>query len=463
MNMKKFHLFILCAAALAVCLAGALISCQGDTVETAASTSVDTKTEPQSDETASEPGSEAASGTDTDAETETEGIELNIREGALNELMVSLWSGNEVRNETVMFLDAGEEKSLLYKADSIISVTSYDGSKVYTEGVDYALADGKIVALEGGSLPIITSEKYYGADSSSLLMTKHNGKNTYTHWGEGRVMTDWQVNVTYTHSDTWEGYTQTCEAAQFPALIDKLNRGEDVTLIFYGDSITYGASASFIYNYAPQQYSYALLFTQSLADLFGYNIHYVMTGLSNNGRIPSVDYEVADARGTITYINTAVGGWNTEQGLSNYDSYVKPFIETYGCDLFVLAFGMNDAGSAGSTISKTQQKILKKVIEQAPEAGLLLVSTMVPNPDASNGWYGNQHTQEKYLLKLATTMREDGSSCAVACMTSVSKAVLEHKDFRDYTGNNINHPNDFFARVYAQCLFETLIGYENIR
>lgn len=362
-----------------------------------------------------------------------------------------------------MFLDAGEAKSLLYRADCILSVTGYDGKRKYTEGVDYALQDGKIVALEGGALPTITSAKYYGADSTSLLMTKYNGKNVYTHWGEGRAMTDWQVNVTYTHSDSWEGYRQTCEIGQFAGLVDKLNRGEDVTFIFYGDSITNGASASFVYNYAPQQYSYPLLLTQALADLFGYNVHYVQTGLNGTSRIPNQDYTVENARGTITYINPAIGGWNTQQGLDNYDSHVKPFIEQYGCDLFVLAFGMNDAGGAPRTIAATQKKILNRVLEQSSAAGLLIVSTMVPNPDATNGWYGNQEKQQKSLQSLAEEMRARNASCAVACMTSVSKAVLEHKSFRDYSGNNINHPNDFFSRVYAQCLLETLIGYGNIR
>ncbi len=94
---------------------------------------------------------------------------------------------------------------------------------------------------------------------------------------------------------------------------------------------------------------------------------------------------------------------------------------------------------------------------------MLLVSTMVPNPNAVNGWYGNQPLQEKKLQELAEEYRENGISCSVACMTSVSLDVLKYKDFHDYSGNNINHPNDFFARVYAQTLLQTVIGYENMK
>ena len=89
-----------------------------------------------------------------------------------------------------------------------------------------------------------------------------------------------------------------------------------------------------------------------------------------------------------------------------------------------------------------------------------LVSTMVPNPDATNGWYGNQEMFEAEMRTLADELNEKGMGCAVVPMTSMSKAVLETKRFRDVTGNNINHPNDFMGRVYAQVMVETVFGYD---
>ena len=32
----------------------------------------------------------------------------------------------------------------------------------------------------------------------------------------------------------------------------------------------------------------------------------------------------------------------------------------------------------------------------------------------------------------------------------VHKSILAYKDFSSTTGNNINHPNDWLIRVYAQ-------------
>ena len=464
-----------------LCLVVGLTACGGngdpaDTTDTDA-TGTDTPTDAPTDaptEAPTEPATEAPTETvalteaDTPteevtteavAEPETEDYSLHIPASKLDDTMTHLFSGNSVKNETVMFLDPGQAKSLLYKADEILSVTSYDGKITYVEGKDYELKDGQIVALEGTSIPCITSEVYYGADSSSLLMTKYNGKNVYTYWGEATAMTRWQVCVTYTHSDTWEGYTQETQTAVYQSLIQKLKDGEDVTVIFYGDSITFGANASFIVGCEPGQQSYPLLFVKALADLFDYRVQYVNTGLSGTSRVPSADYvPVEDYKGTITYINPSVGGWTSQNGVDNFNTYVKPQVEKYGCDLFIVAFGMNDAAVAPATTMQNMLKIMKNVEALAPESLYMVVSTMVPNPNATNGWYGYQEKQETVLLK-KTLM--DGK-CAVACVTSVSKAVLEHKEFMDYTGNNINHPNDFFSRVYVQTLFQTFIGYENL-
>lgn len=379
----------------------------------------------------------------------------------LNTDMQSLFSGNTVVNETVMFLDKGTEKALMYKADQILTVTSYDGWVVYEKGVDYELRDGKLYIPETSSIPCITSKRYYNPGEPTPLMADHNGKAVYVYWGEGALITDWQIQVTYTHSDTWEGYVQESQKDVYKDFIRKLQSGEDVTIVFYGDSITFGASASFIYGYAPGRYSYPLLFTQALADLFGYTVRYIPTGLEGTSRIPAEDY-VAGTRGTITYVNPAVGGWTTQDGLSHFDEYIKPIVGQYGCDLFVDAYGMNDPAVRPQSVRANTRVMLDELLEIAPNTAIMLVSTMLPNPTAIGGVNGNQYQHEEQFLLLAEAYQNNGIPCAVACVTSVNQSILEHKEYMDYTGNNLNHPNDYFCRVYAQVLLQTLYGYENM-
>ncbi len=399
----------------------------------------------------------------TEAPPIKEQLGLNINKSDLSDIMQPIFSGTTSLKETVMFLDKGDVKSLLYPIKSVVSVTSYDGSKTYVEGTDYAVVDGKLKVLEGSSIPCITSARYYN-HQGSLINTKNpaTGQMVPTFWGESQVKV-WQVSVTYTHDDNWGDYAQESQLEVYQNFIKKLQAGEDVTVFFYGDSITWGACASFYENTAPKQGSYSLLFVQALADLFDYTVKYVNTGLADSmacATVPAQDY-VAGTRGTITYVNTAIGGWTSVDGVNKFDKFVKAPVEQYGCDLFVLAFGMNDGASAASTVSNNMKKMANELWEIQPNASVVFMATMVPHNN-SNWDHEPIKGQQAQLIRTASNLRKDGKDVAVACMTSVSQAILKHKTFNDYSGNNINHPNDWFYRVYAQTLLQTVIGYENM-
>jgi hypothetical protein len=283
---------------------------------------------------------------------------------------------------------------------------------------------------------------------------------------EGKGMTKWQVNVEYEHSDSWSGYSQNNQSDCFADFIEKLMNGEDVTVFYFGDSITVGASSTFYNNYAPYQYGYSYLLTHALADAFGYTVKYVDTEGLKVGVIkppPAKDY-VGGTRGTITYVNTAVGGWTSADGWSNFEKHVADYIKEYGCDLFVCAFGMNDKNVDASTTSGNVKKIVDGVVSLEPDVAVMLVASMFYNNTEVNAetYNTNIKAQDPALKALAENYSSAGIECGVASVGLVSESVLERKEFRDYTGNNINHPNDFFCRVYAQTIFSALIGYENL-
>ncbi len=375
----------------------------------------------------------------------------------ISDLMQPIFESKEILNETIFFLDYEEEKSLLFVPDEVKSVTSYDGTIVYQEGVDYEVQDGKIILPIGSSIPCITKEVYYQSeDTDYKIKVEGKGWTNFYH-GEKDAMSKYQVCVNYTHSDTWEGYKQKSYADCYEALLQKLKKGKDVTIYFYGDSITEGSNASFCEGVEPGQYPYSLLFVQTLAEIFDYKVSFVNT--DNNVKVPDKDLDFGK-RGTITYINSAVGGWSVYQGIVNFDTAVKPYMEKYNCDLFVLAFGMNDGGLDPEVEAKGKKEIIDKVLEIVPETSILMVSTMAPHPNSSIDEAQNE--QEPCLYALAKEYQKAGVSCALASMNSVSLSVLEHKDFSDISGNNLNHPNDFMSRIYAQTLIQTVVGYDNI-
>ena len=431
-------------------------------------------TEDSSEVTSEEPTTEEATEAASAEETTTEEItteeitttymqSLDLKKENLSDIMQNMLAGNEVKNETVFVIDRGETRKLLYPATEIISVTSYNGSITYTEGVDYTLENGCIKILEGSSIPEITSEAYYNYTANPAIQISHNGQPTWVYWGEGDTMTKYQVSVTYKHESTWEGFTQQNYSKIYDKLIKKLEAGEDVTFIFYGDSITCGATSSW-FSGTGDQHSYSMLFTEAIADLFGYTVNFIDVSELKPGMIkPTPEDYVGGTRGTITYINPAVGGWTSADGVNNFDTFVKPYIEQYGCDLISVAFGMNDAAVNVNTTANNIKTIITKAQALDGDICSIVVSTMVPNNLATNGWYGNQDQQESALAsRLLSQLNGAGIPTGLAKMTSMSLSILQYKEFLDYTGNNINHPNDFFNRVYAQTLLQCVIGYENI-
>ena len=473
MNKKNRILTALAAILLAGVTAVGFTACDNtpDEPDTTPDTTVEVTAEPTEPETEAptepEPETEAPTEEATTEEATTEEVTteaplkdqlgLDIKDENMIEAMQNIFGGTTSVKETVMFLDKGDVKSLLYPIKSIVSVTSYDGKKVYEEGKDYVVEDGKLKITADSSIKCITSAKYYNHAGSIIQM---NGKPMF--WGESQVK-QWQVSVTYEHDAAWEGYVQESQLEIYQNFVKKLIAGEDVTVFFYGDSITWGACSTYAEGVQPKQGAYAMLFTEALADLFGYKVKYVNTGLQASmpcHPVPTAEYGTGD-RGTITYVNTAIGGWNSNDGVTNFDKFVKQQVEKHGCDLFVIGYGMNDGGFAATTTKTNIKKMIDGMYEIKPEVSVMIVSTMTPH-SGSNWDFDAIKQQERQLEALAKQLRKDDKAVAVACVHSVSVAIQEHKTFNDYSGNNINHPNDWFYRVYAQTLLQTLIGYENM-
>ena len=417
--------------------------------------------------TAEETTAEETTAEETTAEETTEEettvsvvdeIGLNAKAEDLNVIMRDVFSGTTSMKETVMFIDKGDVKSLLFPIESIVTVTSYDGKTTYEEGKDYVIEDGKLKVTENSSIRCITSAVYYNYAGSLI---HKNGKPLF--WGESQ-MKQWQVCVTYTHEDNWDGYLQDARLDVYKDFVKKLVDGEDVTVFFYGDSITWGACSTYAEGVQPMQGAYPMLFVEALADLFDYKVVYADTGIVEPyvcHPVPTADY-VAGDRGTITYVNTAIGGWTSSDAVKNFDRFVAEQVEKFGCDLLVLGYGMNDGMYSTGLTKKNLNTVMDSVWALNPDAAVMLVATMTPH-SGTNWDYRPIQQQEGVFLEMAEGHRQEGKAVAVACMNSVSKEVQKHKTFNDYAGNNINHPNDWFYRVYAQTLLQTLIGYENLK
>jgi acyl-CoA thioesterase-1 len=79
------------------------------------------------------------------------------------------------------------------------------------------------------------------------------------------------------------------------------------------------------------------------------------------------------------------------------------------------------------------------------------VSSMLPNEECNWANPGLILAYRDALKPLA----EPG--VAIADLSAVWQELLKHKPYLDFTGNGVNHPNDFGHRIYADTLAALLI------
>ena len=347
---------------------------------------------------------------------------MEYRKYNLETYTLPLWEGDTVYNESVMFVDE-REAPLLYYPEKVISVLSCDLKTEYREGVDYEIKDGKICLTENSRIYETTLSEFYpeNPEPGKFFETTVPGYK-YIMFGEGDFMFKRQVFVTYTHKDNWNGFIPE-KSNKFDRFVKKLENGEEVKVLFFGDSITYGANSSGIMGFEPYAESWCQMLTHYMAEKY------------KNAKV--------------NYINTGLGGMNTRWGLDT----VEENVINYSPDLLVLAFGMNDPGLEPCEVAELKKQIMEKVNDACPDCDIAVVATMLPH-FRLKGFWGNQEHHEAAFKKIFN----ESAHLDVIPVTSVHKALLEKKRYYDMSGNNVNHPNDFLARVYAQTLIKVILG-----
>jgi lysophospholipase L1-like esterase len=229
-----------------------------------------------------------------------------------------------------------------------------------------------------------------------------------------------QPVVTYRHGGVWEGPVTVKKDKILSRTVKKLVENKKLTILYLGDSITTGMNCSGFSKCEPYTPSWPDMTSALIAK------HY---------------------NADVKAVNIAVGGTSSEWGVKR----AKTLGLRESPDLAVIAFGMNDGcGVPGEKYISNLQKIMKIINSKIPECEFILVTTMLPNPILPEF---NKH-QQSYEAPVLELERE---GAAVVNMTAVHRYLLTKKDYKDMTGNNVNHPNDYLSRAYAINVSQTLI------
>ena len=156
MNVKRLLSMLLAMLMLGVCFVGCDQGQTEEPTDTEAETEAPT-TDPA--QTTEEPTTDVPTTEEVTTEPEPPEELLAYDTFNLDAYMKPIWKGKYVYNETVMFVGMEDQAALLYTPDEILSVTSYDLNTTYEKGKDYDVVDGKLVLLEGTSIPVISFDE----------------------------------------------------------------------------------------------------------------------------------------------------------------------------------------------------------------------------------------------------------------------------------------------------------------
>lgn len=218
-------------------------------------------------------------------------------------------------------------------------------------------------------------------------------------------------------------------------LLDKLNSGQDITMVGYGDSITAGSHTLSYYTYYPQD----------TKDRWGES--YQRFGW--NQRLQDflqVRYGV-----NVTFHNRGIGGSSSRPEGPNGGSYpgrLEPVLDL-NADLVVIAFGMNEIGSS-STVDN-----MVNIIKQFQARGTAVIVLGTPQVNSIGGMpLGEKWERTNDQLHQAA-MVTGAAYVSISYIAHPSRlGGMGMSQMHMCNSNQFNHPGPYDLKQYGNALCE---------
>jgi acyl-CoA thioesterase-1 len=316
-------------------------------------------------------------------------------------------------DESVFFMGAkgvSSTASLLFAPERVLSLHDARRETTFEEGRDYELRQDErtVVRLPSSRMPCTAPE-----DVATLICAEDDAFHRR------------QVEVTYTHAGGWNGPVPWCKDEAVPGTIRRLRAAEPVRVALTGDSISEGYDASGFIRVPPYQSAYGALVAAGLEQAYG---------------------------SPIELHNFAVAGWTSDHGLADVER-----VASANPQLVIVAYGMNDASyAAPAELAGNVSALIDQVRRTSPDAEFVIVSPMLPNPEA------DPRVMPRFPAYRDALARLSGRGVVLADVTTLWTHLLARKTYYDVTGNGLNHPNDFGHRLYAQVILAQLVERDRL-
>lgn len=355
----------------------------------------------------------------------------------MNAYLKPYWYSREIYNETVVFVGEEGEATLMFEPDEVQSVRNYMLDTTFVDGRDYTIEGNIIKRKKGGRAPYWEIDEYFMIEpnSTSTVIGVNKSKadfdldgNRFLRYAEGTVFTSKQLAVTYRHSQLFDGVIPQHQPEKLTHFLGKLKISQPINVMVYGDSVAVGCSSSgTIYggNINPKMPNYAEIICSYIENAYNTKINLE---------------------------NQAVGGWKVVDCINNYDSRLK----NKDIDLLILHIGGNDGNSNETKFVYELSQFLTMFFADYPQANVILQTPEKPNFQST--WTLNVGSIGGWTQIVAD--KHEFSQQIVCAPVHLFSDWLESKNKRnrDWLANNINHPNDFFIRLYVQTILKIMFG-----
>lgn len=278
--------------------------------------------------------------------------------------------------------------------------------RIYQEGTDYTVdyEKGEIARTQYSAIPDYSRHPLYGKKDFDHTHYEDYSNLPYFVWVD---------YATENGSQLAEPNDQSKYLVNFRK---KLEAGESVNIVSYGNSITEGGEAS----------TTALRFQNRYTEYL-------------KRKFP---------KAKITIEDVSIPGRTAKEGIDYWDDYIGKTDP----DLVLVGWGMNDhcIGAHEPDQFRKYLVTLVEMIKERKKAEVILFSTFQAHVD----WHYSNRSMEPYAE--ATKQAALETDCAYVDVYSTWAKVFQIKDQASLLANNINHPNDFGHWLYLQA-FEAMI------
>ena len=328
-----------------------------------------------------------------------------------------VWAATTLNADPLFFVrvagSAAASARLLFVPKTAPRLTKATGEMAFAPGRDYTWQPGgrEIVLTPKSSIPFRTEVLLPPGSPDSIAASRDGKKHLL--FGEGHFFHGQQAVANYEPAESWAGPLPTADPTGLARTLARLRAKQPVKVVMLGDSISTGLNASGVVGALPGQLGYPDLVVNGLSQRFG---------------------------GKVELVNLSVSGMTAPWGVGQMPAAIaaEP-------DLFLIAFGMNDASGrcAPSKFRKDNARMASVMQAARPDCDVICVAPMTANPD----WqFAAPDLYPAYRDQLVA-LRKPG--LAVADVTPVWSWICERNSYLDLTGNGVNHPNDFGHRLYA--------------